>query len=245
MPGLGLTSASIVAGKSINDIASSDKIDIKALTKPSSPLNQACWVGSGAKLMGNVAGNIGTTVKLASSVAITGLMATVPYKLGILTTPSAAALSMMPAAQNLLTGHDTSMSGLFSSETRDNYPFATNLLGKLPTYASYIPNVAAIGMMIGQVQPFLITLITPHVGEAVAGYIATGIPLVTDWALTASPYVAYLPLIMAGVGSCICLYKCLQELEIGTDNAKINFNLLWDAMTTKPDPRSDYIQINA
>ncbi|WP_299494570.1 hypothetical protein [uncultured Shewanella sp.] len=208
-------------------------IDTKALTHSNSPLNQARWPGT--KLLGNMVGEIGSLAKLTGSIAVTGLMATVPYKLGVLNSPAAAALSMMPAAQRLITGFDTSISGLFSSETKEQYPFITNIVGKLPTYASYIPNVAAIGMMIGQVQPLLITLITPHVGDVVAGYIATGIPLITDWALTASPYVAYLPLIMAGVGSAICLWKCLQELEDGIHNMKTNFNDFCSSFSKNPD----------
>ncbi|WP_298770173.1 hypothetical protein [uncultured Shewanella sp.] len=227
--------------QSIEHHGSQSSSDTKALTHSNSPLNQARWPGT--KLIGNVVGEVGSTTKLIGSIALTGLMATVPYKLGVLNSPAAAALSMMPAAQRFITGFDTSISGLFSSETKDQYPFITNIVGKLPTYASYIPNVAAIGMMIGQVQPLIMVVVNPllidlvgkELGGVIAGHITTGIPFVTDLALTASPYVAYLPLIMAGVGSAICLWKCLQELEDGIHNMKTNFNDFCGSFSKKPD----------
>ncbi|WP_299010887.1 hypothetical protein [uncultured Shewanella sp.] len=237
--GLSAASAAIVTGKSINDIAPQEKIETKTLTHANSPLNQACWAGT--KLLGNVAGEVASTGKLALSIIATGALASVPYKLGILNPVSTAALSMIPTAQQWTTGFDTSISGIFSHETKKNNPLSTFLVGQLPTLLTKIPSVAAITMILNDYQGIIIPLLKPHIGDTVAGYITTTLPVVSEWALAASPYVAYLPLVMAGIGAGLCLWQCLQELETGMDKIVSNANEFSSALKGQTDQASTAI----
>lgn len=178
---------------------------------PLGALTNAAW--SGVNLAMNVGGTALSVGKFAATTAATGLMLTVPYQLGAFASPATFIFSSIPTVQNVLMGYDTSLTSLFSEETKNNYPGLTNAIGKLPAYLTYVPSIVAVGVMLGTLQPILIPLITPHVGELVAGYIATGIPLVTNFAQQIAPYTSYAPILLASFSSSLCLYKGLHEIR--------------------------------